>query len=513
MLSILLSRVRTSSFNGCLLIKGMYAKIRYMAMISVVIPTLNEERFIGECLESLNNQDYKGEYEIIVADNGSTDATVDIARSYGAKVVLCPEKKSVSHARQAGADAARGDIIAQADADTVYPRDWLTKIADHFASHPDSAALAGRFFYKDPPSWAWFEYFLRNWINRLSMALLHIPLLVSGATFAFCKRAFLNIGGYGVNSFSADQLDISSRLSKAGRVYYDRYFYVLTSSRSVKKPFLICVMEAAVHIGRFLGYICTSAAESLEEYANKTTFRRVVFRVSPAALIVMVLIYGYVIPTAPVFGKVYYKGDSHDKIIALTFDDGPNEPYTSEVLDILDKYNVKATFFCVGKNVELYPETARRIVAEGDVLANHSYTHDANHALTEYGARDLVTAEKAIFDTVGVKPHLYRPPHGKKSPWELDAVRDQGMIEVTWTVSSAELNGATPSSLAENIIRGTHRGDIILMHDGYGTQHNCEKADKSLTVEALPIIIEKLQAEGYTFVTVPELLDVPAYNN
>jgi peptidoglycan/xylan/chitin deacetylase (PgdA/CDA1 family) len=513
MLSIYYVTVHPVSFRDLLSIKLNYAKIKYMAMISIVIPALNEERFIGECLESLKKQDYTGEYEIIVSDNGSTDATVDIARGYGAKVVYCIEKKSVFYARQAGADVARGDIIAQADADTVYPPNWLTKIASHFASHPDSAAFAGRFLYKDPPSWAWFEYALRDAINRLSIALLRMPLLVSGATFAFRKRAYLTIGGYSVNSFSADQVDICSRLGKVGKVYYDSDFYVLTSSRSVKKPFLVCVGEASVHIGHFLGYIVKTSAESLEEYANKTTFRRVVFRVSPAALFLMVFVYGYVIPSAPVFGKVYYKGNIHDKIVALTFDDGPNEPYTSEVLDILDKYDVKATFFCVGKNVELYPETAKRIVAEGDVLANHSYTHDANHALTEYGARDLVMAEQAIYDTVGVKPHLYRPPHGKKSPWELDAIRDEGMIEVTWSVSSAELNGATASSLAENIIRETHGGSIILMHDGYGTQHNCQKADKSLTVEALPIIIQKLQAEGYTFVTVPELLDVPAYNN
>ncbi|MGD0353784.1 MAG: glycosyltransferase [Dehalococcoidia bacterium] len=484
-----------------------------MAMISVVIPALNEERFIAECLESLKNQDYQGEYEIIVADNGSSDNTANIARSHGVKVILCLEKKSVSYARQVGAHAARGDIIAQADADTVYPRDWLTKIADHFASHPDAAALTGRFLYKDPPSWAGFEYFLRDWTNRLSAALFHRPLLVSGATFAFRKRAFLDVGGYSDTSFSADQLGISRRLSETGKVYYDRDFYVLTSSRSVRKPLAVCIMEAVVHIGRWGGYMCRTYMNSFEEFANKTTLRRVAFRVSPVAVIIILLAYGYFIPTSPVFGKVYYKGDNHNKVVALTFDDGPNEPYTSEVLDILDKYNVKATFFCVGKNVELYPETAKRIVAEGNVLGNHSYTHNANHALTEYGARDLVVAEKAIFDTVGVEPHLYRPPHGKKTPWELEAVRDQGMIEVTWSVATGELNTHSFARVAERIVDETHRGEIILLHDGYGTSHNCRQADKSLTVEALPLIIEKLQAEGYTFVTVPELLDVPAYNN
>jgi peptidoglycan/xylan/chitin deacetylase (PgdA/CDA1 family) len=163
--------------------------------------------------------------------------------------------------------------------------------------------------------------------------------------------------------------------------------------------------------------------------------------------------------------------------------------------------------------VQLYPETAKRIVAEGHVLGNHSYTHNANHALTEYGAKDLIVAEKAISDTVGVKPHLYRPPHGKKSPWELDAVKDQGMIEVAWSVSTGELNTHSYEKVADRIVDETHQGEIILLHDGYGTSHNCHQADKSLTVEALPLIIEKLQAEGYTFVTVPELLDVPAYNN
>jgi len=482
-------------------------------MISVVIPALNEEKFIGECLESLKKQDYPGKYEIIVADNGSTDRTVDIARSFGVKVISCVEEKNVTHARQVGADAALGDIIAQADADTMYPSDWLSKLARHFDTHPGTAALAGRFFYKDPPSWQGFEYWVRNTANRLSIKLVGRPMLVSGATFAFRKSSFVNVGGYGDASFSADQLGISARLSKMGKIFYDKDFYVYTSSRSVRKPLAVCIMEAGGHIGRWLGYLSKTWMNNLEQYANKTTLRRAVFRVSPLAVIVIILAYGYFIPTSPVFGKVYYKGDSHNKVVALTFDDGPNEPYTSEILDILDKNNIKATFFCVGKNVELYPETAKRIVDEGHVLGNHSYVHDANHAVTDFGARDLVKAEQTISDVVGVRPHLYRPPHGKKSPWELEEIKRQGMIEVTWSVSTGELNTHSYEKVADRLVDETHPGEIMLLHDGYGTEHNCPKADKSVTVEALPIIIQKLQAEGYTFVTVPELLDVPAYNN
>ena len=351
-------------------------------MISIVVPALNEGRLLPDCLESLINQDYEGEYEIIVVDNGSTDNTANIAKNFGVKVVFCLDNEGVSYARQVGADAACGDIIAQADADTVYPRDWLARIADHLYTHPDTVAVAGRFIYRDPPSWAKFEYFLRDCANKLAAALFGRPFLVSGATFAFRKRAFLNMGGYKNSSYSPDQYGISSRLSKVGRVSYDRDLRALTSSRSVRKPLFLCMLEALVHIGRWSSYMCKYYVNSFERFANKTALRRVAVRLSPVAMVIILITYGYVIPTSPVFGKVYYRATEHDKVVALTFDDGPNEPYTSEILDVLDSYNIKGTFFVVGKNVELYPETAKRMIAEGHVLGNHSYSHNANHALT-----------------------------------------------------------------------------------------------------------------------------------
>jgi glycosyltransferase involved in cell wall biosynthesis len=128
-------------------------------MISIVIPAFNEEKLLPECLRSLKNQNYAGEYEIIVADNGSTDNTPNIARQFGAKVITCPEKQNVFYARQAGADVAGGDIIAQADADTIYPEDWLRKIAEKFAARQEVVAITGRFVYRKSPWWAAVEYF------------------------------------------------------------------------------------------------------------------------------------------------------------------------------------------------------------------------------------------------------------------------------------------------------------------------------------------------------------------
>lgn len=483
-------------------------------MISIVIPTLNEARFLPDCLRSLRNQDYAAEYEVIVADNGSTDESVNIARSFGVKVVSCPEKKSVFYARRMGAGAASGDIIVQADADTIYPRDWLKKLVGRLAAHPEAVAVAGRFVYRDPTLWAKAEYYLRNTINKLTARLFGTPLLVSGATFAFRRRAFLRAGGYEGIDYSADQYGIASRLSQTGKVLYDKDICVLTSSRSVQKPTIILLRDVLVHIKRLVTYLAASRTLNLKLWFAKTRSRPVAAGLfSTGLVIVLVAAYGYFIPASPVFGKVYYKVNTLEKVVALTFDDGPNEPYTSEILDILNSYNVKATFFAIGKNVELYPEVARRIVAEGHVIANHSYSHGANHALTPYGARDVARAQRSIFMVVGVTPHLYRPPHGKKSPWELAQVRKEGLIEVNWAVSTKELTGKPAAYMAADIVKKTDPGEIILLHDGYGTEHHTARADKSVTVRTLPLLIEMLQSRGYQFVTVPELLGVPAYNH
>ncbi len=158
------------------------------------------------------------------------------------------------------------------------------------------------------------------------------------------------------------------------------------------------------------------------------------------------------------------------------------------------------------------------MVNEGNVVENHSYSHNANHALTNKGCKDLKIAQETIFKTIGVEPHLYRPPHGKKSPWELECLKKENLIEVEWSASTNELHSElffgklSPTLLGGNIIEDAGSGKIILLHDGYGMCHNCKESDKAVTVEALPTIIETLQKQGYKFVTIPQLLGIPAYN-
>ncbi len=485
-------------------------------MISVVVPAYNEEKTLSRCLKSLQKQQYAGRYEIIVVDNASTDATAKVAAAHGVKIVFC-SKKGVAYARQAGADAASGDIVAQADADTTYPPDWLDRISSHFSLSPASVALAGSYIYEDPqPWWAKVEYRLRYLANRLNPLFFGNYPFISGANFAFRRESFKKAGGYSDKSLYPDQWGIAHRLSKTGRVYYLPTLRVVTSSRRVQKPIFVILFEGmqnfAGTVQHLAGYLLFKGKGQLLKFTRARATRISL----PAVIVAGVLVYGYAAPSSQIFGKVYYQVKATDKVVALTIDDGPNELYTSQILKILDDYGIKATFFVVGKNVALYPDTAKEIIADGNVIANHSYNHNANHALTTYGSKDIDLAQAAISETLGITPTLYRPPHGKKSPWELHAVSHDQMVEVTWSVAGNDqhlfgyFGRPTAELLAKEIVKKTKPGKIILLHDGYALDHS--KEDEELTVNTLPLVIQALQAQDYEFVTVPELLDKQAYN-
>lgn len=483
-----------------------------MLKISVVIPAFNEEKLIRESLESIKNQDFSGNYEIIVVDNNSKDRTTQVARDMGVKVVDCL-KKGVSYARQAGADAAESDIIVQADADTIYPRWWLSRIHKQFTKHPGAIAVAGTFIYKSPPWWGRFEYFLRSFSNLISAFLFGRPYIISGANFAFRKSGLVAIGGYDQNSYSSDQFNISTRLSKVGKIIYDRRSWCKTSDRSVAKPVKTIVSDLFGHLGRFARHIFQVKRVEFQAKIRRlnpvpaSTYLKIVAPV----FIIGILCYGYFVPASPVFGKVYYRSLTEDKVIALTFDDGPNEPYTTKILDILAENQVNATFFVIGNNVKLYPDVARRITEEGNIIGNHSNTHNANHALYFNAYKDIQAAQASIYDITGINPHLYRPPHGKKSPWELEEIKKRGYIEVLWNITTNELSGRPAEFLASQIVRKAKPGGIILLHDGYGILHNIGRSNKQITVDMLPLIIKPLKEQGYTFLTIPELLNVSAY--
>jgi peptidoglycan/xylan/chitin deacetylase (PgdA/CDA1 family) len=213
-------------------------------------------------------------------------------------------------------------------------------------------------------------------------------------------------------------------------------------------------------------------------------------------------------PASTLYGPVTSRGPGTERLVALTFDDGPSEPTTAAILDVLAREGAPATFFMVGANVEAAPELARRAVSEGHVVANHSFRHRKRDALLDVDYGEAERTQQAIERAAGVRPAFYRPPNGFHTPWQLAAVRRAGMRTVVWDVDPYDWKRPAPETIARRVLDGVHPGSIVLLHDGDDTRQG---TDRTPTIEALPLIIGGLRARGYRIVTVAELLGIPAY--
>lgn len=188
---------------------------------------------------------------------------------------------------------------------------------------------------------------------------------------------------------------------------------------------------------------------------------------------------------------------------ALTFDDGPDGKYTPIVLDILQTYGVKATFFVVGKQAERYPEVLLRIQAEGHEIGSHSYAHTNMEKLTpEQIAEDLNKTDEAIAAVTGEAPALFRAPYGAV-PKKLKAVLESSDRElVQWNVDPRDWAGTPKDEIVDEVTKTVKPNGVILLHSFGGKNANLDH-----TIEALPVIIERLHEAGYTLGTVSDLED------
>ncbi|OGI12081.1 hypothetical protein A3K64_01940 [Candidatus Micrarchaeota archaeon RBG_16_36_9] len=199
--------------------------------ISIIVPALNEEKLIGKCLGSLREQNFSGKYEIIVVDGHSEDRTVRIARKYADKILTSPIR-NVSFQRNLGAKYSKGNILAFADADTVFESDWLSKISENFLNK-DIVAMTGSLYplEKNTPKKL---YIIANKIQKFLIMNLNIPLFW-GASCAFEKGAFFKIGGFNENLSMSEDHDISLRIRKHGKVFFNSKSIAYTSYRRFKK--------------------------------------------------------------------------------------------------------------------------------------------------------------------------------------------------------------------------------------------------------------------------------------
>lgn len=196
-----------------------------------------------------------------------------------------------------------------------------------------------------------------------------------------------------------------------------------------------------------------------------------------------------------------YQGKTNKKVIALTFDDGPDQKYTPKILDILKKEKVPATFFLMGARVSKYPHVAKRVVEDGHIVGNHSFWHPQ---LTKTSVNrmkwEIKSTEKQILLATGENTTLFRAPYGDVNENLVQELGNMGYKGIGWSIDTEDWKERSSTDISQSVINLAHPGAIVLMHSaGHSSQ------DLTGTVESLENMIIILKQRGYRFVTIPEL--------
>lgn len=206
-------------------------------------------------------------------------------------------------------------------------------------------------------------------------------------------------------------------------------------------------------------------------------------------------------PTGQWYGRTLTSLPRGSKQLALTYDDGPNDPHTFRLLEVLAKYDVKATFFLIGQFVEQRPDIVREVVKAGHAIGNHTFTHPN---LIFLGNRDthsqLEHCARAIEDAVGQTPRLFRPPFGGRRPVTLRIARSLGLEPIMWNITGYDWNAPPAEEIATRVSGRIRGGDVILLHDG---SHHGMGGDRAQTVIATERIIDRWKPQGFEFTTIP----------
>lgn len=509
--------------------------------LSVVIPAFNEADGLSDCLKSLQRQKTTLPYEIIVVDNNSTDQTAAIAQRCGVRVVH-ENQPGVCAARNAGLQVARGEIVVSTDADCAYPDDWLAQIGQAFSNQPDLVLLISNYRFSQAPRWANVALVAYEWLCLQLNYAFGVHGYVSAANLAFRRSAFpqydtrLTQGG--------DELYVLSRLKPEGRVLYRFTNTISTSSRRLKqgftktffKDFLAAYLinyfrtrqtginksgtytahrqsaggapNNRIHVGAYvvflfilmggLGFIYSSIAILLGMVHNLPLLIG-----SAVALTSGLVAYAVFNPHTQLAGPQPYNITTSRKVVALTFDDGPNGEFTLAIADEIEKYGGRATFFQVGQNVVRQPEITKQLHTRGHLIGNHSF----NHAYVDYFRRgwhdSVVQTNEVLRSVTGVTPRYVRLPWLFRTPWLLQPLYNMGLQPVSGTfVSVPEFRQRDGVTMARRFISKVNPGDIVIMHDGY----NATGADRTETVRAVRELCQRLHAAGYQFVRIDEML-------
>jgi len=191
-------------------------------------------------------------------------------------------------------------------------------------------------------------------------------------------------------------------------------------------------------------------------------------------------------------------------MLALTYDDGPNDPHTYRLLEVLAKHEVRATFFMIGSFVRQRPDIAREVAKAGHIVGHHTFSHPNLIFLSNAATRQqLSDGRDAITEAIGEHSNLFRPPFGGRRPGTLQIIRSMGFEPIMWNITGYDWRERPADYIVQKVSRQIRGGDVILLHDGSHAQFG---ADRSQTVIATNRLLERYKGEGYNFVSVPEMM-------
>jgi len=221
------------------------------------------------------------------------------------------------------------------------------------------------------------------------------------------------------------------------------------------------------------------------------------------------LAWGAYDPTSPLFGRVLGRGSKRERVLYLTFDDGPRPSVTASILETLARERVPAAFFLVGAAVRLHPEMARRVAAAGHEIGNHTRSHRKLHRLGPSAVRaELTGGHKDIVEITGEIPRAFRAPHGYRNPFVTRVANKLRYHTIGWTYGVWDSDRPPAEEIRRRVRVKLKPGAIILLHDGdgYDPAGTTERGDRSNTAAALPGIIADGRAAGYEFRSLGDLL-------
>jgi peptidoglycan/xylan/chitin deacetylase (PgdA/CDA1 family) len=518
-----------------------------MTEISVIIACLNGAETLAETLDSLAAQRWDRPWEVIFADNGSTDASRAIFAERAARhpevtmrLVDASARRGKAHALNLAIREAAGRSLVFCDADDTVAPGWLAAMGRALETHD---LVAARFDLTAlNPDWTLAER--PHDPDRLAV-LPFEPFcpVAGGATLGFHRRVFQAVGGFDPGFAAQEDTDFCIRAHRAGfeirmvpdaiynyrfrdtpeAIYRQAYAYhraeALLRRRHMAEPRLLAPrpwLSLASRSARLSAeWLKARALRRKRSLLERARFNRrlgtamgslagsLAYRVAPR------------IPGgAPAAGRpllqpllrwLYgstFAVATDERLMALTFDDGPDPEHTPRLLELLARHGAKATFFMVGARAARHPELVARVAAGGHEIGNHGWDHPSLPSLPSAAVAEQIERTRAV-----LAPHgqaLMRPPYGHQDLRTHRIARRLGYRPVFWSVTGEDWRGHDAATIAEHVLDRAAPGAIVLLHDSLFAWEEAAFRDRTACFAAVETLLERLP--GYRFVTVSELL-------